>query len=77
LATLILVDHNMPGMGGIEFISEVRARHAAAPPKVIMVSGASSVAHAAAAKSAGADQVLLKPVFAADLLNAINALFAV
>lgn len=75
-ASVILADNSMPGMSGMEFIAEVRARHGA-QPRIIMVSGASSLAHAAEAKTAGADDVLVKPVLAKDLLTAINTLFAV
>lgn len=76
-AALVLVDNNMPGMNGMEFIATVRASQTAAQPRIIMVSGTSSVAHTVDAMNAGADKVLVKPVSGSDLLEAINALFAV
>jgi len=76
-ATLILADRTMPGMDGLAFVAAVRADPALSAAKVIMVSGATGADHAAAARAAGADAVLIKPVTMGDLLTAINALFAV
>ncbi len=76
-ATLILADRNMPGMDGLAFVAAVRADPALCAAKVIMVSGTAGAEHTAAARAAGADAVLVKPVLLGDLLTAINALFAV
>lgn len=76
-ATLILADRTMPGMDGLAFVAAVRADPTLSAAKVIMVSGATGADHAAAARAAGADAVLIKPVTMGDLLTAINALFAV
>lgn len=76
-ATLILADRNMPGMDGLAFVAAVRADPAQGGPKIIIVSGDAGVEHTAAARAAGADAVLVKPVLLSDLAAAINALFAV
>ena len=76
-ANLVLADNQMPGMNGLEFIAAIRGDPAFGAPKIIIVSGNDNGAFAAQAKAAGADTVLVKPVLLADLLTAINELFAV
>lgn len=76
-ANLILADQNMPGMGGLAFVRAVRADPVLAIARVLMVTGAASKDHADAARAAGADKLLVKPVTARDLLAAIEELFAV
>ena len=76
-ATLILADKNMPGMDGLAFLKAVRGESAFGTPKIIMLSGDAGGAHADAARAAGADAVLVKPVPPSALLAAVNALFAV
>jgi two-component system, chemotaxis family, chemotaxis protein CheY len=76
-ASLILADKNMPGMDGLAFLAAVRADSAFGAPKIIMLSGDASGAHVEAARVAGADAVLVKPVPPSALLAAINELFAV
>ncbi len=77
-ATLILADQIMPGMDGLSFLAAVRGESAFfGVPKIIIVSGNTGREHAEAARAAGADAVLVKPVSVRDLLAAINALFAV
>ncbi|MBK6705289.1 MAG: hypothetical protein IPG56_17025 [Caulobacteraceae bacterium] len=48
-ATVIIADKNMPGMDGLAFLSAVRGDGALGAPKIIMLSGDASAAHAAAA----------------------------
>jgi two-component system, chemotaxis family, chemotaxis protein CheY len=76
-ATLVLVDQNMPGMAGLAFIAAVRGDPALGSPRIIMISGHAGLEQAKAARAAGADAVLVKPVAPSELLGAINALFAV
>ena len=76
-AALIVADKNMPGMDGMSFLAAVRSEPAFGAPKIIMLSGDASSAHAAAARAAGADAVLVKPAPPSALLAAINDLFAV
>lgn len=76
-AELIIADKNMPGMDGLAFLAAVRGERAFGAPKIVMLSGDASSAHAEAARAAGADAVLVKPVPPSALLAAINELFAV
>ena len=74
-ADLILADRSMPGMDGTGFIAAVRANPALGAPRIIMISGHDGAAEAA--RTAGADAFLVKPVSPRDLLAAIERLFAV
>ncbi|MEZ5958880.1 MAG: response regulator [Hyphomonadaceae bacterium] len=76
-ADLILADNQMPGMSGIEFLAAVRSDPALGAPKIVIVSGNTGAAFAMEAVNAGANDVLAKPVLLADLLTAINRLFAI
>lgn len=76
-ASLILADRNMPVMDGLSFVQQVRANQAFGTPRIIMISGNVSSEHADAARAAGADITLTKPVTGRDLVAAIEALFAV
>jgi len=75
-ADLILADHKMPGMDGLEFIAAVRATPALGAPRIVMISGHADAAHSETARLAGADAVLVKPVSPRDVLKAIAALLA-
>ncbi len=75
-AHLILADQNMPGMSGLEFIAAVRADAVYGAPRIVMISGQVGKDHTEAARAAGADAVLVKPVSPRDLLQTIAALFA-
>lgn len=75
-ASLVLADQRMPGMDGTAFIAAVRADAAIAGARIIMISGATSEAHADAAREAGADVVLVKPVSPRALLDAIETVMA-
>jgi two-component system chemotaxis response regulator CheY len=76
-ATLVLADQNMPGMDGLAFIRGLRGDSTLGAPRIIMVSGQTTAEHAEAARAAGANAVLVKPVSPRDLLQTINDLFAV
>jgi CheY-like chemotaxis protein len=69
-ADLVLVDHSMPDMDG----AAVTARIKQADPqtKVIMITGHGEARYAEAARAAGADEVLVKPVAPRALLEAIE-----
>lgn len=73
-AALILVDHTMPGMDGATFTREARANGSEA--RIVMITGHADPRYAEAAKAAGADSLLVKPVSPRALIGAIEALFA-
>ncbi|MEZ6022805.1 MAG: response regulator [Hyphomonadaceae bacterium] len=75
-ADLILADHRMPGMDGHAFIAAVRADDALSHARILMITGSSEACVAAAARAAGADAVLVKPVAPSALMGAIAALYA-
>ena len=76
-ASLVLADQRMPGMDGTAFIGAVRADAALTSARIIMISGATSAEHADAARAAGADAVLVKPVSPRALLEAIEGVMGV
>src|SRR5688572_17467137 len=74
-ADVIVADRNMPDMDGLTFIAAVRSDPALAGARVVMLSGHADAAHAEAARAAGVDAVLVKPVSPRELMAAIMALF--
>lgn len=58
---LILLDWNMPILGGVEFLSALRAEPDGRKPKVVFCTSENDVAHIARAMRAGADDYILKP----------------
>lgn len=74
-ADLVLLDHNMPGMTGLELTARLRA-DPTLRARIILLSGAEGAAHEAAAHAAGVDAVLVKPVRARALLDAIARVMA-
>lgn len=75
-ASLVLADQRMPGMDGMSFIAAVKAEASLRGARAIMISGATDTAHFDAARAAGADMVLVKPVSPRALLDAIESVFA-
>jgi signal transduction histidine kinase/DNA-binding response OmpR family regulator len=73
---LVLMDWKMPGQNGIEVATAIRAG-AAKPPIVIMVSAFGRADVFEAAKRAGIESFLVKPVEPALLLETIQSLFTV
>ncbi|HWL44746.1 MAG TPA: response regulator [Ilumatobacter sp.] len=65
---LVLVDWNMPVMGGQEFIVELRKDRAYDRVKVLVVSSESSARIVMDALRAGADEYAMKPV-TADVIS--------
>jgi two-component system chemotaxis response regulator CheY len=72
-ADLILVDQTMPQMDGVTFVEHARAAGSAA--RIAMITGRGDARTSDAARAAGADAVLVKPVAPRDLLAAIEQLF--
>lgn len=70
-ADVVVVDVNMPGMGGLEFVRQVRvhSKTHVRNARLILLSGETDPATRAEGLSAGADAFMSKPV-TADRLNA-------
>lgn len=58
---LVFVDWNMPVIGGVEFLTELRAMSDGKRPKVLFCASENDVAQIARAMRAGADDYILKP----------------
>ena len=58
---MILVDWNMPGVSGVEFVAALRARDGGDKPTVVFCASENDVAQITRAMRAGADDYLLKP----------------
>lgn len=67
-----LVDWNMPGMDGLEFVKRVRADQALAAVKILMVSTESKPAKVARALEAGANEYVMKPFSRVVLLEKLK-----
>ena len=66
---LVLLDHVMPGMSGLQVLSQIRGNPETADLPVIMVTGRSDPGAAVEALAAGADDHVAKP-FAFEVLGA-------
>jgi diguanylate cyclase (GGDEF)-like protein len=64
---LILLDYDLPSMSGLEVLQAVRGAESLARVPVIMVTGSDSHAILASCFSAGAQDYIRKPFFAAEL----------
>ena len=58
---VVLLDWNMPVMGGIEFLRTLRQRDIENQPKVVFCTTENDAAHIRAAIDAGADEYVMKP----------------
>jgi two-component system chemotaxis response regulator CheY len=58
---VVLLDWNMPVMGGMEFLRTLRQKPFAAQPKVVFCTTENDAAHIRAAIDAGADEYVMKP----------------
>jgi DNA-binding response OmpR family regulator len=73
----IVVDMNMPGASGVEFIAEARARWPAMP--IVAISGAAAIdgrSTADVARERGADATMLKPFRARQLAATLDRVLA-
>lgn len=57
----ILLDWNMPVMGGLEFLRQLRRLPGGDRPKVVFCTTENSIAHIQEAIEAGADEYIMKP----------------
>lgn len=69
---LIILDIEMPGLGGLEVLRRLRATHCTLP--VLILSSRSEVAQRVEGLSVGADDYLPKPFSADELLARVKAL---
>ena len=58
---VVLLDWNMPVMGGMEFLRNLRQRDLRVQPKVVFCTTENDSAHIRAALEAGADEYVMKP----------------
>ena len=58
---VVLLDWNMPVMGGMEFLRTLRQRALEPQPKVVFCTTEDDAAHIRAAIDAGADEYVMKP----------------
>jgi two-component system chemotaxis response regulator CheY len=58
---VVLLDWNMPVMGGIEFLRALRQKNLETQPKVVFCTTENDAAHIRAAIDAGADEYVMKP----------------
>ena len=65
--TLVLMDIGMPGMDGYEVARRLRAQHAERAFRLVAITGWGQDEDCRRAQEAGFDQLLLKPVRAAEL----------
>ncbi|MES1200560.1 MAG: response regulator [Pseudomonadota bacterium] len=77
-ADLILLDHAMPGITGIELVRALRANpeHPSAKARIVMITGYGDRQHVAAARDAGVDEFLVKPITIRGLLLRLEAALA-
>ncbi len=71
---IIICDFMLPGISGIELITQVRANAAWARVPIVMISGHNNYAMDARAKSAGANVFLNKPFTLAQLRSTVQTL---
>lgn len=71
---LVIMDINMPGMGGLEALTQLRARPASAQLPVILLTGASDEALEATALQIGAQDFIRKPFQPEVLVDRMRAL---
>ncbi len=64
---LILLDSNMPNMGGVEFLKTLRRETVGAGPKIVYCLTEADVGHIAEAMAAGASDYVVKPFDRASL----------
>ena len=64
----ILLDWNMPVMGGIEFLRQLRQMSGGGAPRVVMCTTENTLEHIREALGAGADEYIIKP-FDSDIIQ--------
>lgn len=72
---IILLDNNMPGMDGLDFLDEIFLMNLDPKPKIIMVTADASAATVAAAINGGASDFITKPFQPNTLQEKVLRLF--
>lgn len=67
---LLLTDHRLPGMDGVQLITRIKAKHPAMAILVMTANG--TIESAVEARRHGADDYLVKPFEMPDLLRALH-----
>ena len=70
---VLLLDHNMPGLNGLDTLRELRADPQLRTIPVIMVTGSVMEADRVASLDQGADDVVVKPISVAELVARVRA----
>ena len=73
-AVLILSDINMPGMSGLELLSQIKQKYLKPPPVVMMITAYGDAENFNTAKQLGADDFLTKPVDFTELKEKLKHL---
>jgi DNA-binding response OmpR family regulator len=73
---LIILDHMLPGLSGLEILAALRADPATAATKVLMLTARGQERDREAATQAGADSFMAKPFANADILAEVRAMVA-
>lgn len=71
---LVILDWNMPVMDGLEFLKALRADRAYQQVLVVMATGNSDVSSIGTALEAGANEYVMKPFTAEDLVSKLSML---
>ena len=72
---LVLLDIRMPGLDGYEVCRRLKATSLPVPPQIIMVTGQSASSEQVTAFEAGADDYMVKPVDAGELVSRVDLHF--
>lgn len=72
LPHLIILDVMMPGIDGFTTLNEIRAMHCPSHLPVLMLSGRADVAAKSQGQEAGAQDYIVKPFQAANLLQRVS-----
>ncbi len=73
---ILISDFMLPGISGIDLITQLRQNHATARLPIVMISGHNNYAMDERAKSAGANAFLNKPFTALQLRTTVQLLLA-
>jgi CheY-like chemotaxis protein len=73
-AVLILSDINMPGMSGLELLSQIKQKYLKPPPVVMIMTAYGDSENFNTAKKLGADDFLTKPLEFSLLKEKLNTL---